>query len=245
MRQAAAGASAALDLGDLARALAPATPDAWRLVQCLENQDLTYSGHSDAARVAMLADPSDRRSWYGRSRARVATALLLAAAGIPALFMGEELLEDRNWSDDRGSDGLIGWQALASDKIRRDFLACVSDLIRLRHAQPALGGGGSRVSRADSFGRVLVLHRWVEWEGRDVVLVASLDEAPKHGYRIGLPWAGEWQELFNSDAYDNFPNAAAVGNGGFVRTDGGPLDGFAASGSLTLPANGVIVLARR
>jgi 1,4-alpha-glucan branching enzyme len=44
-----------------------------------------------------LADGSNSRSWYGRSR--VANALLLTAPGIPMLFMGQEILEDKYWSD--------------------------------------------------------------------------------------------------------------------------------------------------
>jgi 1,4-alpha-glucan branching enzyme len=127
----------------------------------------------------------------------------------------------------------------------RDFLRCVSDLAQLRRAQPALRAGYVRVSRAENYDRVLVLHRWVEGEGRELIVVASLDEAPKHGYAIGLPYAGAWCELFNSDVYDNFPNPGAVGNGGGVEASGAPLDGFGASAVLTLPANGVIVLARQ
>jgi 1,4-alpha-glucan branching enzyme len=126
----------------------------------------------------------------------------------------------------------------------RDFLRCVSDLVRLRRDQIALRAAGARVSRAQNYERVIVLHRWVEAEGRDLIVVASLDEQPKHGYAVGLPYAGEWRELFNSDVYDNFPNAGAVGNGGSVWAAATPLDGFAASAALTLPANGVIVLAR-
>jgi 1,4-alpha-glucan branching enzyme len=34
--------------------------------------------------------PDDPRSWYARSRARVATGLLLTAPGVPMLFMGQE-----------------------------------------------------------------------------------------------------------------------------------------------------------
>jgi 1,4-alpha-glucan branching enzyme len=245
--QAAGGASAPLDLSAVASALTtPAGfPDAWRIVQCMENQDLTYAGHDGAARVPMLADGSDRRSWYARSRSRVATALLLTAPGIPALFMGEEFLEDKNWSDNRGTDSLIWWEGLdAADPTMRDFLHCVTDLVQLRRTQPALRAGGARVSRAQNYERVVVLHRWVEGQGQDVVIVASLDELPKHGYGIGLPFAGIWREVFNSDAYDNFPNPGTVGNGGSVEAFGGPLDGFMASAALTLPANGVIVLAR-
>jgi 1,4-alpha-glucan branching enzyme len=159
--------------------------------------------------------------------------------------MGEEFLEDKNWSDDRRAGGLIWWEGLNDpDPAMRDFLRCVTDLVRLRRAQPALRAPGARVSRVQNYDRIIVLHRWVEGEGRDVVVIASLDEAPKHGYGIGLPFAGEWRELFNSDVYDNFPNPAAVGNGGAVQAAGPPLDGFGASAVLTLPANGVIMLAR-
>ena len=65
-----------------------------------------------APRVPALADPSDPRSWYARSRSRVATTLLLTAPGIPMLFMGQEILEDKPWHDDielcgnLGDDGL-------------------------------------------------------------------------------------------------------------------------------------------
>ena len=100
------------------------------------------------------------------------------------------------------------------------------------------------MSRAANYDRVIVLHRWVEGAGQDVIVVASLDEQPKHSYWIGLPFAGEWRELFNSDVYDNFPNAGVVGNAGSLWAFAAPLDGFTATAAMTLPANGVIVLGR-
>ncbi len=245
--QAAGGASAPIDLSAVANGLTtPAGfPAAWCAVQCMENQDLTYAGHDGAARVPALADSGDHRSWYARSRGRVATSLLLTAPGIPALFMGEEILEDKTWSDDRGANGLIWWEGLtAADPSMRDFLRCVTDLLHLRFAQPALRAGRIRVSRAANYDRVLVMHRWVDGEGDDIVVIASLDEQPKHGYWLGLPFAGAWREVFNSDVYDNFPNAGAIGNGGSVQAWEAPLDGFVATASVTLPANGVIVLGR-
>jgi 1,4-alpha-glucan branching enzyme len=247
LKQAAGGASASLNLSAVANALTvPASiPEGWRLVQCLENQDLTYAPHPDAARVAMLADASDRRSWYARSRSRAATGLLFAAPGIPALFMGQEFLEDKNWSDNRGADGLIWWQGLDEpNSAMRDFMRFAADLIQLRRSQPALRGNGARVSRAANFERVIVLHRWIEGEPLDVVVVANLAEQPKQGYGIGLPFAGDWFEVLNSDVYDNFPNPAPVGNGGRLRSWSEPLDGFSARAEVALPANGIIVLAR-
>ena len=246
LKQASAGASAALDLSAVANALAvpAAIPEGWRLVQCLENQDLTYASHSDAARVAMLADASDRRSWYARSRSRAATALLFAAPGIPALFMGQEFMEDKNWSDSLHADDLIWWEGLNdADPAMRDFMRFVADLVQVRRSQPALRGNGARVSRAENFDRVIVLHRWIEGQPLDVVVVANLAEQPKQDYLIGLPFAVNWLELLNSDVYDNFPNPAPFGNGGHVRSWDEPLDGFSARAAVVLPANGVIVLA--
>jgi 1,4-alpha-glucan branching enzyme len=246
LKQASAGASAALDLAAVAGTLVvpAAMPEGWRLVQCLENQDLTYAPHSDAARVAWLADAEDRRSWYARSRSRVATGLLFAAPGIPALFMGQEFLEDKNWSDNRGVCDLIWWQGLDdASPVMRDFMRFVADMTRLRRSQPALRGSGARVSRAENFDRVIVLHRWIEGQPLDVVVVANLAEQPKQGYAIGLPFAGDWLEVLNSDVYDNFPNPAPVGNDGRVRAVSEPLDGFPARAGIAIPANGLIVLA--
>jgi 1,4-alpha-glucan branching enzyme len=157
--------------------------------------------------------------------------------------MGQEFLEDNNWSDNRLVDGLISWEALdGAGSARRDFLKFAADLIQLRRSQPALRGSSARVSRARNFDRVIVLHRWIEGEGRDVVVIANLAEQPKRDYAIGLPFAGDWSELLNSDVYDNFPNAAPVGNGGRVRSWSQPLDGFPARAAIALPANGIIVL---
>jgi 1,4-alpha-glucan branching enzyme len=247
LKQASAGASASLDLSAVASALLvpAAIPEGWRLVQCLENQDLTYAPHADAARVAWLADAEDRRSWYARSRSRVASGLLFTAPGIPALFMGQEFLEDKNWSDNRGVGDLIWWQGLDdASPVMRDFMRFVADLTKLRRSQPALRGSGARVSRAENFDRVIVLHRWIEGQPLDVIVVANLAEQPKAGYAIGLPLAGDWLEVLNSDVYDNFPNPAPVGNDGQVRAWGEPLDGFPARAEIAIPANGLIVLAR-
>src|SRR5208283_5177781 len=191
LTQAAGGESAQLELDPVAAALGPPAgyDAAWRLVQCLENHDLTYFGHDGAARVPALADPTDHRSWYARSRSRAAAALLFAAPGIPALFMGQEILEDKLWCDDeRDHPGhLIWWDGLGSDKTMSDYRRFMRDIISLRRAQPALSADGVRASRVNDCDRVIVVHRWVAdgGPGRDVVAVVSFDERPKFGYGVG------------------------------------------------------------
>jgi len=87
----------------------------WKAVTCIENHDIVKDG-SDL-RVARLSDGSNARSWYARSRARVASALLLFAPGIPQIFMGQEFLEDKQWSDDPKSPLHLWWDGLG----RRSF----------------------------------------------------------------------------------------------------------------------------
>jgi 1,4-alpha-glucan branching enzyme len=248
LSQAAGGEAAPLDLDAVGRAFypPPGYDAAWRLVQCLENHDVVYAEHEGAARVAWLADPVDRRSWYAQSRSRAAAALLFAAPGIPALFMGQEILEDKLWSDDeRDHPGhLIWWDGLATERAMADYRRFMQDLIALRRREPALRAEGVRISRVNDFDRVIVIHRWVAdgSPGEDVVAVVSFDEDPKRGYGIGLPRSGRWIELFNSDYYAGFPNAAAIGNDGAVDASGPALDGFAQSATLTIPANGALFL---
>jgi 1,4-alpha-glucan branching enzyme len=92
--------------------------------------------------------------------------------------------------------------------------------------------------------RVIAFHRWLEGVGRDVVIVASLNDSTWWSYEIGLPGAGQWLEVFNSDVYDNWVNPVVAGNGGQIYADGGPLNGMSASASIVIPANGFVVFAR-
>jgi 1,4-alpha-glucan branching enzyme len=220
----------------------------WRAVQHLENHDRQRVNNTTdrEPRVAALADPSNARSWYARSRARVANGLLLTAPGIPAVFMGQEFLEDKYWSDNPAyyKDNLLWWDGLQHDSVMRDHLRFMSDLIWLRRKLPALSGEGINPYYVHNDNRVLAFHRWVEWEGKDVVVVASLNESTFWSYDLCLPIAGHWHEVFNSDVYDNWVNPWTAGNGGSVWANPTPRDGLPASATIVIPANGLIVLSR-
>jgi 1,4-alpha-glucan branching enzyme len=247
IQSASGGGSASLSIKQFASALYPAGMDhGWRAVTCLENHDLVYAGHNDAVpRIPALADPSNHRSWYARSRTRVATALLLLAPGIPQLFMGQEVLEDKLWFEDPGAAGnLIWWAGLATDDAMGWQLRCTRDLIALRRAQPALRGDAVNAFCTDDYARVLAFHRWLEGSGQDAIVVASLSEDTIYNYSIGFPFAGYWKEAFNSDVYDHWVNPQVAGNNGGIVANGPPAQGFASSAAITIPANGVVVFSR-
>ena len=251
LAQAAGGAGAAVTMDAVHDALVtrPGVADAWRQYQHLENQDLVYDPHGDKQpRIAALAGGGDARSWYATSRARVANGLLLTAPGVPMLFMGQEFLEYRYWSDWPGASNLfIDWDGFeGGDKQPTDFHRYMRDLLALRRSYPALTGEGLNVFHVHNDNRIIAFHRWVPGEGRDVVVVASLNETTFYGrsYQLGFPLPGHWEEVFNSDVYEAWANPDAQGNDGGVTAAAPGRDGLAQSAGVTIPANGLLVFAR-
>lgn len=252
LAEAAGGADARVNMERLRDALGPppgfSAP--WRAVQHLENHDVVlfdvWERRARDVRLVRAADPSDARSWYARSRTRVASVLLMTAPGIPMLFMGQEILEDKPWCDDVGNwpQFLIWWDGLRNDRHMRDFNQFVRALAWLRRSQPALSSDGVRVSQVHNDDRVLAMHRWINGEGRDVVVVASLNERTLDDYPIDFPWPGRWDEIFNSDYFDHCPNPIVTGNGGAVFAVEQGRHGYPHAARVRIPANGALVFAR-
>jgi 1,4-alpha-glucan branching enzyme len=251
VRQSAQGASSALDLDAVAAAMHPRFGfSGWASVQSVEDHDRVLwdfgQNRPREPRIVSLADPSNPRSWYARSRARVALGLVATAPGIPFLFMGQEFLEDKPWSDDvnNWSRFLIWWDGVhGQDSAMVNHHRFSSELFALRQAQPALQGDRLNTFHVHNDNRVIAYHRWLDGYGRDVVIAATLREQTHYGYRIGMPRSGRWREVFNSDVYDNWVNPLAAGNGGSVSADGPALHGLPSSASVVIPANGFVVFA--
>jgi 1,4-alpha-glucan branching enzyme len=246
--QAAAGRDAFVSLDGVAANRYPAREGAWREVQHLENQDVVRIDNTTdrQPRVAALADSTNARSWYARSRSRVANGLLLTSPGIPMFFMGQEFMEDKYWSDSPNYfvDSLIWWDGLDSDRAMSDHLRFVRELIQVRLRYTALCGDNINVYYWHNDNRVLAFHRWLEGIGCDVVVVVSLHEETWWSYDLGFPWGGKWTEVFNSDVYDGWVNPNVAGNGGSIDASNSPKHGFQFSSSIVIPANAVLVFAR-
>jgi 1,4-alpha-glucan branching enzyme len=74
-----------------------------------------------------------------------------------------------------------------------------------------------------------------------VACVANFSGGPHEQYRLGLPHAGRWRELVNTDAADY--GGSGVGNLGMIEAVAEPWHGQPASAVLTLPPLGVLWLA--
>jgi 1,4-alpha-glucan branching enzyme len=208
----------------------------------VEDHDIVREGRDP--RIPHLADASNSRSWFARSRSRVAMGLALTAPGIPHIFMGQEFLEDKPWSDDPKGSGLVWWGGLEVDKVMIDFLRFTRELFTLRRQLPGMKGSGLNVFHVHNGNRILAFHRWIPDRGQDVVVVVSLAEATHSDYGLGFPGGGFWREAFNSDVYDGWVNPWVAGNGGGVLADRSGMHGLPASAGITIPANGILIFTR-
>ncbi len=239
--QSAQGVTAFVDMSRIAHEIAsPVLNNKWRAVQCTENHDIVKKG--EGLRIPQIADSSDSRSWYARSRSRVALGLTLTAAGIAHIFMGQEFLEDKQWHDQPNSSFQIWWGGLdQGDKSMVDFLRFSRELIAARNRLSGLKGDGLNVFHVHNDNRVLAFHRWVPGEGHDVLVVASLSEKTFFNYELGFPRNGYWREEINSDVYDNWVNPWSVGNGGGINATGRMMHGLPCSAQITIPANSILI----
>jgi 1,4-alpha-glucan branching enzyme len=76
--------------------------------------------------------------------------------------------------------------------------------------------------------------------GEELVFVFNFTPVPRQEYRIGVPRAGAWRELLNSDAGEY--GGSGVGNAGRVESEPVPEHGRADSVVLTIPPLGALVL---
>ena len=92
----------------------------------------------------------------------------------------------------------------------------------------------------DETGNVIGFRR-TDTSGTPFVVIANFGNANLWNYLVGLPAAGDWEEILNSQdaAYDG----NGVGNPGAIATQPVAYDGYAQSAFITVPQMGLLVLA--
>jgi len=184
--------------------------------------------------------PGDR--WQQLANLRALYAYMWAHPGKKLLFMGSELAQEREWTDERSLD----WELL-DDPGHAGVRDLVRDLNRIYRAEPALWdaddepGAFTWLVIDDSDHNVVAFARRSRTGGRPVVCVANLSPVPRHSYRLGLPLGGEWEELLDTDS--RHYGGSDVGNGGAVTATRVPAHGQEWSADLVLPPLGVLWLA--
>ncbi len=203
-----------------------------------ESHDDVANGH---VRVPESITPGAADSWWAKKRAVLGSALVLTSPGIPMLFMGQELLEDR-WFDDTIA---LDWAKAASND---GILRFHHDLVALRRAVDAttcgLRGTSVHILRADNEAKILAMHRWRDGGVHDdTVVVANFADRTVDDLRIGFPAPGRWNVRLNSDSASyaaDFGSHEAFD----LDADGEAMDGCGQSGLVSLGPYSVVVLSR-
>jgi 1,4-alpha-glucan branching enzyme len=139
--------------------------------------------------------------WRKFAGARAYYGFMWGQPGKKLLFMGQEFGQTSEWNFDHD---LEWW--LLDHAPHRGLLAFVRDLNRLYRAHEALhardceGDGFQWIVVNDADNSVFAFARFGADRARPVVIVSNFTPVTRENYRLGLPRAGRWREILNSDA---------------------------------------------
>jgi 1,4-alpha-glucan branching enzyme len=181
--------------------------------------------------------------WQKFANLRLALAFMWAHPGKKLLFMGIEFGQWREWSEERSLD----WHLLDEGPLHSGMQRFVQSLNVLYHSLPPLWKcdftheGFEWVDFHDVEQSVLTFVRR-GGPGDEVLFAFNFTPVPRHQYRVGVPHAGFYRELLNSDA--EIFGGSNVGNGGGVGSVPEPAQGRDHSICVSLPPLGVLVMRR-
>ena len=227
---------ASRDLGAVSKAIEYRYDlDVFRRVIFTESHDEVANGR---ARVPEEIWPGKVGSWFSKKRSTLGGALVLTSPGIPMIFQGQELLEDR-WFQDKDP---IDWSRVEDEhgilKMYRDMIALRRNLSGVTRG---LCGQNSHIYHFDDGAKIIAFHRWDKQVPADsVVVVVNMKNQNCDGHTIGFPRAGSWKTRFNSDSYNydpHFANHPAPD----VEAREEKIDGLPCSGKISIGPYTVII----
>jgi 1,4-alpha-glucan branching enzyme len=150
---------------------------------------------------SLLARVGGSDDWQRFACLRALLAWQWSLPGAPLVFMGSELASWQEWDD----AGELPWHLLDHAPHRG-----VHDLVRALNAAaaqwPALWsrdrdpGGFEWLDADDADHSAYAFLRWGVGGRSAVAAIANFTPVPLDGYRVGLPWGGEWEVLVDTDA---------------------------------------------
>ena len=179
--------------------------------------------------------------WQKFANLRAYYGFMWGHPGKKLLFMGGEFGQWQEWNFDSG----LEWAAL-DDPYHQGIQNCVRDLNQLLQNEPALyendfeQDGFEWIDASDTDNSVLSFIRRAKTSDEFLVVVSNFTPVPSEEYRIGVPVAGTYQEIFNSDSL--YYSGSNMGNGGELVTDAIARHGHPQSLALVLPPLATIML---
>ena len=178
-----------------------------------------------------LLDKMPGDDWQRFANLRLLLTFQWTYPGKKLLFMGAELAQPREWNHHQ----TLSWH-LADEPRHAGVRSLIRDLNRVYRTVPALhradheGHGFAWLSWQDDQSSVL---SFLRKDGDDhVVVLLNFTPVPREGYRVGVPAAGRYQEILNSDS--RYYGGSNLGNLP-IPTEAVPCMGHPHSIVVTLP----------
>jgi 1,4-alpha-glucan branching enzyme len=209
-----------------------------------ENFILPFSHDEVVHGKRSMLDKMPGDVWQKHATLRTLYGYMYGHPGKKLLFMGSEFGQWREWSHDRSLD----WHLL-DDPMHAALRRFVQDLNWHYHAEPALyecdfqPEGFRWIDCHDHENSVVSIVRYARDPDDFVVMIFNFTPVARTAYRIGVPSAGSYAELLNSDS--DLYGGGNVGNGGAIDTEPFASHGFDQSLQLTVPPLGCLLLKRR
>jgi 1,4-alpha-glucan branching enzyme len=181
--------------------------------------------------------------WQKAANLRTLYAYMFAHPGKKLLFMGCELAMWQEWNNEDG----LPW-AYADEPPHRGVRRLVRDLNRVYAEDAALhqvdyeAHGFQWIDCNDNENSVISLVRRARDPQNAVVAVFNWTPVVRTGYRMGVPDAGIYREVVNTDA--DVYGGSNVGNAGQLHSEPIPSHGFPQSVAITLPPLAGLILKR-
>ena len=177
--------------------------------------------------------------WQRFANTRAFLAYMFAHPGKKLLFMGTEFGQTAEWNHDTQ----LEWRLLQYP-IHYKLQTMVKELNWLYRREPALFEvddsyhGFEWIDLQDSESSIITFIRFARNREDFIVFACNFTPVPREGYRIGVPKAGIYRELFNTDS--ELFGGANLGNAGAVMAEEMPFHGRPASLNVTIPPLAVV-----
>ncbi|MDA1040876.1 MAG: 1,4-alpha-glucan branching protein GlgB [Planctomycetota bacterium] len=188
-----------------------------------------------------LLDQMPGDLWQKAANLRLLYAYMWCHPGKKLLFMGGEFGQWQEWNFDES----LQWH-LCQHESHRGLAKAVADLNQLIRREPALhqldfdSRGFEWLDCHNWQDSVLTFVRRGSASDDFLVVCCNFTPVPRHGYRLGMPTGGDYDEVFNSDSA--FYGGGNVGNLSPLRATAIPHHGRDHSVTLTLPPLAAVVL---